>query len=66
MQHGNVRWFDNSRGLGFIQPEDGKDVLVDIQALNRSGIKSLSEGQWVAYDLEYRKGQAVAEDLKIL
>lgn len=66
MLHGNVKWFDNSRGLGSIEPETGKDVLVDRHELKRAGIETLTEGQWVAFDLAYRKGQAVAEDLKIL
>ncbi len=66
MLQGNVKWFDTSRGLGSIEPESGKEVLVDRRALKRAGIETLKEGQWVAFDLEYRKGQAVAEDLKIL
>ncbi len=66
MQHGNVKWFDNSRGVGSIEPEDGEDILVDILALRRSGIDTLREGQLVAYDLEWRRGRAMAEDLKVL
>ncbi|WP_153770548.1 cold shock domain-containing protein [Labrenzia sp. CE80] len=66
MQHGNVKWFDICRGVGTIEPEDGEDILVDISALRRSGIDTLSEGQLVAYDLEWRRGRAMAEDLKVL
>ncbi|MEM8793902.1 MAG: cold shock domain-containing protein [Pseudomonadota bacterium] len=66
MQHGNVRWFDQCRGVGTIQPEDGEDILVDISALHRSGIDTLKEGQLVAFDLEWRRGRMVAEDLKVL
>ncbi|MBD8878376.1 cold shock domain-containing protein [Roseibium polysiphoniae] len=66
MQHGNVKWFDIRRGVGTIEPEDGEDILVDISALRRSGIDTLSEGQLVAYDLEWRRGRAMAEDLKVL
>nr|WP_319385759.1 cold shock domain-containing protein [uncultured Roseibium sp.] len=66
MQHGNVRWFDQHRGVGTIQPEDGEDILVEISALHRSGIDTLKEGQLVAFDLEWRRGQMVAEDLKVL
>ncbi|MEP0236043.1 MAG: cold shock domain-containing protein [Roseibium sp.] len=66
MQHGNVKWFDIRRGVGTIEPEDGEDILVDISALHRSGIDTLSEGQLVAYDLEWRRGRAMAEDLKVL
>lgn len=67
MQHGNVKWFDHSRGIGTIEPEDGENnVLVDISALRRSGIDTLEEGQLVFFDLEWRRGQMVAEGLKVL
>ncbi|MTI42475.1 putative cold-shock DNA-binding protein [Roseibium hamelinense] len=66
MQHGNVKWFDIGKGLGLIEPVEGEDILVDISALRQSGIDSLKEGQLVAYDLEWRRGRAVAEDLKVL
>ena len=66
MQHGNVKWFDQRRGVGTIQPEDGEDVLVEISALRRSGIETLKEGQLVAFDSEWSRGQMVAEDLKVL
>jgi cold shock protein len=66
MQHGNVKWFDNSRGVGSIEPEDGEDIFVEIAALRRSGIDTLREGQLVVYDLEWRRGRAMAEDLTVL
>lgn len=66
MQHGNVKWFDQRRGIGTIEPQDGEDIPVDISALHRSGIATLKEGQLVAFDLEWRRGQMVAEDLKVL
>ncbi|MCK7614118.1 cold-shock protein [Roseibium sediminicola] len=66
MLHGNVKWFDTRRGIGTIEPQDGEDILVDITALRRSGIDTLKEGQLVAFDLEWRRGQMVAEDLKVL
>ncbi|MCX2724188.1 cold-shock protein [Roseibium salinum] len=66
MHHGNVKWFDNGRGIGSIEPVDGDDILVDLAALRRSGINTLREGQLVAYDLEWRRGRMVAEDLKVL
>ncbi|CTQ52340.1 Cold shock protein 1 [Roseibium album] len=66
MQHGNVKWFDQGRGVGTIQPEDGEDILVEISALRRSGIDTLKEGQLVAFDSEWSRGQMVAEDLKVL
>ncbi len=66
MQHGNVKWFDQRRGIGSIEPEDGEDIPVEMSALHRSGIATLKEGQLVVFDLEYRLGQKVAEDLKVL
>lgn len=66
MLHGNVKWFDQGRGIGRIEPTDGEDILVDSSALRRSGIDSLKEGQLVAFDLEWRRGRKVAEDLKVL
>jgi CspA family cold shock protein len=64
--HGNVKWFDAGRGIGSIEPQDGEDILVDITALRRSGIERLEEGQLVMFDLEWRRGKAMAEDLKVL
>lgn len=66
MLHGNVKWFDAGRGIGWIEPQDGEDILVDITALRRSGIERLEEGQLVMFDLEWRRGKAMAEDLKVL
>ncbi|MBN9668804.1 cold-shock protein [Roseibium aggregatum] len=66
MQHGNVKWFDQGRGVGTIEPEDGEDILVDISALRQSGIDTLKEGQLVAFDSSWRRGQMVAQDLKVL
>ncbi len=66
MQHGNVKWFDQGRGVGTIEPADGDEIPVDMHALRRSGIETLKEGQLVAFDRIWRRGQAVAEDLKVL
>ncbi|MTI00059.1 cold-shock protein [Roseibium sp. RKSG952] len=66
MHHGNVKWFDIGRGLGLIEPVEGDDVPVDVKTLRESGLETLREGQLVAYDLTWRRGQAVAEDLKVL
>lgn len=66
MQHGNVKWFDQRRGIGSIEPEDGEDIVVHIGALQRSGIATLREGQLVVFDSEWRRGRMVAEDLKVL
>ena len=51
MNTGTVKWFNNQKGFGFIQPENGdKDVFVHISAVERAGMGSLSEGQRVSFD----------------
>ncbi len=67
MATGTVKWFNTTKGYGFIQPEDGgKDVFVHVSAVERSGIGSLNEGQRVSYELERdrRSGKESAVNLK--
>lgn len=53
MSKGTVKWFNDSKGYGFITPDDGsKDVFVHHSAIQASGFKSLAEGQKVTYELE--------------
>src|SRR5438094_482213 len=53
MSTGTVKWFNETKGYGFIQPDDGgKDVFVHISAVERAGMRSLNEGQKVSYELE--------------
>jgi len=53
MTTGTVKWFNATKGFGFIQPEDGgKDVFVHISAVERSGLGTLSDGQKVSFELE--------------
>jgi len=67
MTIGTVKWFNSTKGFGFIQPEDGStDVFVHISAVERSGIGNLSEGQKVSFDTvrDPRKGKTSAENLR--
>jgi CspA family cold shock protein len=53
MATGTVKWFNTTKGFGFIQPDEGgKDVFVHISAVERAGLRSLNDGQKVAYELE--------------
>jgi len=66
MPTGNVKWFNATKGYGFIQPQGGgKDVFVHISAVERAGLSSLNEGQAVEFELVSNKGKTSAENLRI-
>jgi len=63
---GNVKWFNATKGYGFIQPQGGgKDVFVHISAVERAGLTTLNEGQTVEYEIESNRGKESAVDLKV-
>ena len=65
---GTVKWFNPTKGFGFIQPDDGgQDVFVHISAVEQAGLRGLNEGQAVAFDLEAdrRSGKTSATNLKV-
>ncbi|HTZ77672.1 MAG TPA: cold-shock protein [Stellaceae bacterium] len=66
MSIGTVKWFNPTKGYGFIQPQDGsKDVFVHISAVEQAGMSSLQEGQKLSFDLEQgRQGKTSAVNLK--
>ena len=65
MPNGTVKWFNATKGYGFIQPADGgKDVFVHISAVERAGMRGLNEGQRLAYDLQEERGKIAAVNLK--
>lgn len=66
MPVGTVKFFNATKGYGFIQPEDGsKDVFVHISAVERSGITSLNEGQRVEFDIEQERRGPAAVNLRL-
>ena len=67
MNTGTVMWFNNQKGFGFIQPDNGnKDVFVHISAVERAGMYDLKEGQKVSFDIvsDSRAGKSAAENLQ--
>ena len=68
MPNGTVKWFNTTKGYGFIEPEDGsKDAFVHISAIERAGLTTLNEGQKVSYELEVgRNGKSSAEQIAVV
>ena len=69
MANGTVKWFNATKGFGFIAPAHGsKDVFVHISAVERSGLRTLAENQSIQYELhkDERRGKTSAVDLKVL
>lgn len=67
MNTGTVKWFNNQKGFGFIQPQDGsKDVFVHISAVERAGMSTLREGQKISFDIvaDRKSGKSSAENLR--
>ena len=67
MATGTVKWFNPTKGYGFIAPQSGgkKDVFVHISAVERAGLSTLNEGAVVDYEVVANKGKESAENLKV-
>jgi cold shock protein len=66
MATGTVKWFNPTKGYGFVQPSGGgRDVFVHISAVERAGLSSLNEGQTIEYEIESNRGKESAVNLKI-
>tara|TARA_B100001769_G_C21553467_1_gene315130 strand:+ start:147 stop:347 length:201 start_codon:yes stop_codon:yes gene_type:complete len=64
--NGTVKWFNPNKGYGFISPEDGsKDVFVHISSLEKAGLRILSEGQKVSFEVAANKGKSSAVNIKL-
>ncbi len=65
MATGTVKWFNTTKGFGFIMPSDGgKDVFVHITAVQAAGMRGLDEGQKINYEVAMERGKAAATNLK--
>jgi cold shock protein len=63
---GTVKWFNSTKGYGFIQPDNGgKDIFVHISAVEKAGFSSLAEGAKVTFDIVPNKGKESAENLRL-
>ena len=68
MASGTVKWFNPTKGYGFIQPSGGsggRDVFVHISAVERAGLRSLNQGQTVEYEIESNRGKESAVNLRV-
>ena len=65
MAQGTVKWFNPTKGFGFIEPaEGGDDVFVHVSAVQEAGLTGLDEGQKIAYEIQENRGKKAAGDLK--
>ncbi len=64
---GKVKWFNPSKGYGFVQPENGdKDIFVHVSEVERAGIRNLQEGQRLSFELENSRGKTAAIKLELV
>ena len=67
MPTGSIKWFNATKGYGFITPSDqSSDVFLHISAVEAAGLRDLQEGQSISYNIESRKGKISATDIKLL
>jgi CspA family cold shock protein len=65
MSEGKVKWFNESKGFGFIEKNDGVDVFVHFSAIQAAGFKTLTEGQSVSFDVVQGKKGPAAENVRL-
>jgi CspA family cold shock protein len=67
MATGTVKWFNPTKGFGFIQPDSGgKDVFVHISAVEKAGLNTLNDGAKVSYEVVANRGKESAENLRVI
>jgi CspA family cold shock protein len=65
MPTGTVKWFNATKGYGFIQQDGGKDVFVHISAVERAGLQTLREGQKITFEIQVERGKEAAVNLRV-
>jgi CspA family cold shock protein len=66
MATGKVKWFNATKGYGFITPDDGgKDIFVHVTAVQKAGLTELKEGQKISFDISEERGKTAATNLKV-
>ena len=64
---GTVKWFNSSKGFGFIEPDEGRqDIFVHMSKLEEKGIRDLKEGQKVSFDIEENRGKKAAANINLI
>jgi len=67
MQNGTVKWFNATKGYGFIEPHDkSKDIFLHISVVEQAGIRDLNEGQKISFETETHNGKISAIDIKLI
>ncbi len=67
MQKGTIKWFNSTKGYGFIEPSDkSRDVFLHISALEQAGIKNIDSGQKVSFETEKQYGKLSATNIKLI
>lgn len=66
MSEGKVKWFNESKGFGFIEADEGKDVFVHFSAIQSTGFRTLQEGQRVSFDIEKGQKGPSAVNVKVI
>jgi CspA family cold shock protein len=67
MPTGTVKWFNATKGYGFIMPQDGgKDIFVHITAVHEAGLQGLNDGQKLSFEITTERGKSAATQLKLL